>query len=170
MTPYWPCAGHWRVSGAPSWRTCCSLANCSVSFRPAVAISLSVAAHPGVVCTGLFGHVGASGLLLDISSRIVGHAVGQGILPTLFAATEDIAGGTFVGARRASSGDTLFGWFVIAPAGLAGSLDPRALRPYFGESHTRIRQTVVGIRFERGKRPGPVGDAGIYHYLMLTVR
>jgi len=62
-----------------------------------------------------------------------------------------------------------FWWFVIASAGLAGSLDPRALRPYFGESHTRIRQTVVGIRFERGKRPGPVGDAGIYHYLMLAV-
>jgi NAD(P)-dependent dehydrogenase (short-subunit alcohol dehydrogenase family) len=59
---------------------------------------LSVAAHPGVVRTGLFGHVdGASGLFLDIGSRIVGHAVGQGILPTLFAATQDIPGGTFVG-------------------------------------------------------------------------
>lgn len=59
---------------------------------------LSVAAHPGVVRTGLFGHVdGASGLFLDIGSRIVGHAVGQGILPTLFAATQDLPGGTFVG-------------------------------------------------------------------------
>ncbi|HWF30900.1 MAG TPA: SDR family NAD(P)-dependent oxidoreductase, partial [Mycobacterium sp.] len=59
---------------------------------------LSVAAHPGVVRTGLFGHVaGASGLWLDIGSRIVGHGVDQGILPTLFAATQDIPGGTFVG-------------------------------------------------------------------------
>jgi len=59
---------------------------------------LSVAAHPGVVRTGLFGHVdGASGLLLDIGSRIVGQGVDQGILPTLFAATQDIPGGTFVG-------------------------------------------------------------------------
>jgi NAD(P)-dependent dehydrogenase (short-subunit alcohol dehydrogenase family) len=61
---------------------------------------LSVAAHPGVVRTGLFGHVaGASGLLLDIGSRIVGHTVDQGILPTLFAATQDIPGGTFVGPK-----------------------------------------------------------------------
>jgi NAD(P)-dependent dehydrogenase (short-subunit alcohol dehydrogenase family) len=59
---------------------------------------LSVAAHPGVVRTGLFGHVGgASGLLLDIGSRIVGHTVDQGMLPTLFAATQDIPGGTFIG-------------------------------------------------------------------------
>jgi len=61
---------------------------------------LSVAAHPGVVRTGLFGHVaGASGLLLDIGSRIVGHGVDQGILPTLFAATQDIPGGTFIGPK-----------------------------------------------------------------------
>ena len=61
---------------------------------------MSVAAHPGVVRTGLFGHVeGASGLLLDIGSRIVGHTVDQGILPTLFAATQDIPGGTFIGPK-----------------------------------------------------------------------
>src|SRR5258708_37234602 len=59
---------------------------------------VSVAPHPGVVRTGLFGHVpGASGLLLDIRSRIVGHGVDQGILPTLFAATQDIPRGTFIG-------------------------------------------------------------------------
>jgi hypothetical protein len=34
--------------------------------------------------------------LLDIGSRIVGHGVDQGILPTLFAATQDIPGGTFM--------------------------------------------------------------------------
>ena len=61
---------------------------------------LSVAAHPGVVRTGLFGHVeGASGLWLDIGSRIVGHTVDQGILPTLFAATQDVPGGTFIGPK-----------------------------------------------------------------------
>ena len=61
---------------------------------------LSVAVHPGVVRTGLFGHVaGTSGLLLDIGSRIVGHSVDQGILPTLYAATQDIPGGTFIGPK-----------------------------------------------------------------------
>jgi NAD(P)-dependent dehydrogenase (short-subunit alcohol dehydrogenase family) len=58
----------------------------------------SLAAHPGIVRTGLFGHVdGLAGLSLNIGSRIVGHDVGQGILPTLFAATQDIPDGSFVG-------------------------------------------------------------------------
>jgi NAD(P)-dependent dehydrogenase (short-subunit alcohol dehydrogenase family) len=58
----------------------------------------SIGAHPGIVRTGLFAHVdGLAGFGLNIGSRVVGHDVGQGILPTLFAATQDIPGGSFVG-------------------------------------------------------------------------
>jgi NAD(P)-dependent dehydrogenase (short-subunit alcohol dehydrogenase family) len=58
----------------------------------------SLAAHPGIVRTGLFGHVdGLAGFGLNIGSRIVGHDVSQGILPTLYAATQDVPGGSFVG-------------------------------------------------------------------------
>ncbi|MGH3641200.1 MAG: oxidoreductase [Mycobacterium sp.] len=58
----------------------------------------SVAAHPGIVRTGLFGHVdGLAGFGMDIGSRIVGHDVSQGILPSLFAATQDVPGGSLVG-------------------------------------------------------------------------
>lgn len=59
---------------------------------------ISVAAHPGIVRTGLFGHVdGLAGIALDIGSRIVGHDVSQGVLPTLFAATQSVPGGSFIG-------------------------------------------------------------------------
>jgi NAD(P)-dependent dehydrogenase (short-subunit alcohol dehydrogenase family) len=59
---------------------------------------LSLAAHPGIVRTGLFGHVdGLAGFGLDVGSRIVGHDVSQGILPTLYAATQDVPGGSFIG-------------------------------------------------------------------------
>jgi NAD(P)-dependent dehydrogenase (short-subunit alcohol dehydrogenase family) len=59
---------------------------------------LSVAAHPGIVRTGLFGHVdGFAGVSMDIGSRIVGHDVSQGILPSLFAATQDVPGGSLIG-------------------------------------------------------------------------
>lgn len=59
---------------------------------------LSVAAHPGIVRTGLFGHVdGLAGLGLNIGSRIVGHDISQGVLPTLFAATQNVPGGSFIG-------------------------------------------------------------------------
>lgn len=58
----------------------------------------SLAAHPGIVRTGLFGHVdGLAGFSMDIGSRIVGHDVSQGILPSLFAATQDVPGGSFIG-------------------------------------------------------------------------
>jgi NAD(P)-dependent dehydrogenase (short-subunit alcohol dehydrogenase family) len=58
----------------------------------------SVAAHPGIVRTGLFGHVdGVAGFGMDIGSRIVGQNVSRGVLPSLFAATQDIPGGSLVG-------------------------------------------------------------------------
>jgi hypothetical protein len=52
---------------------------------------------------------------------------------------------------------------------LTGLLDRQALRPDFGESHTRIRQAVIRICFECGEGTGPVGDAVIAHYLVLAV-
>jgi NAD(P)-dependent dehydrogenase (short-subunit alcohol dehydrogenase family) len=59
---------------------------------------LSVAAHPGIVRTGLFGHVdGVAGFGMDIGSRIVGQDVSRGVLPSLFAATQDVPGGSLVG-------------------------------------------------------------------------
>jgi len=72
-----------RPTKTPSWRTCCSRANCTVSFR--LRQPNLVGRHASGSCAHrLFGHVaGASGLLLDIGSRIVGHGVDQGILPTL---------------------------------------------------------------------------------------
>jgi NAD(P)-dependent dehydrogenase (short-subunit alcohol dehydrogenase family) len=60
--------------------------------------ALSVAAHPGIVRTGLFGHVdGVAGFGMDIGSRIVGQDVSRGVLPSLFAATQDIPGASLVG-------------------------------------------------------------------------
>jgi hypothetical protein len=52
---------------------------------------------------------------------------------------------------------------------LTRSLDRQALRPDFGESHTRIRQAVIRICFECGEGTGPVGDAVVAHYLVLAV-
>ena len=58
----------------------------------------SVAAHPGIVRTGLFGNVGGlTGLGFAIGSRLLGQDVEHGVLPSLFAATQDIPGGSYVG-------------------------------------------------------------------------
>lgn len=59
---------------------------------------LSVAAHPGIVRTGLFGHVGGvQGAFMDVATRAIAHDVDHGVLPTLYAATQDVPGGSYVG-------------------------------------------------------------------------
>jgi NAD(P)-dependent dehydrogenase (short-subunit alcohol dehydrogenase family) len=57
----------------------------------------AVAAHPGIARTNLVAHVhGVSGLVNSLSQRLCNDAV-KGALPTLFAATQDIPGGSYVG-------------------------------------------------------------------------
>ena len=101
---------------------------------------MSVAAHPGVVRTGLFGHVeGASGLLLDIGSRIVGHTVDQGILPTLFAATQDIPGGTFIGPKGFRQ---LRGFPGIVKSSKNGTNEE------FGRRLWELSESLTGVRLD----------------------
>jgi len=101
---------------------------------------MSVAAHPGVVRTGLFGHVaGASGLLLDIGSRIVGHGVDQGILPTLFAATQDIPGGTFIGPKGFRQ---LRGFPGIVKSSKNGTNEE------FGRRLWELSESLTGVRLD----------------------
>ena len=109
---------------------------------------LSVAAHPGVVRTGLFGHVaGASGLWLDIGSRIVGHTVDQGILPTLFAATQDVPGGTFIGPKGFQQ---LRGFPGIVKSSKNGTNEE------LGQRLWQLSESLTGARLDCGTpRPAP---------------
>jgi hypothetical protein len=101
-----------------------------------------VAAHPGVVRTGLFGHVGgASGLWLDIGSRIVGHTVDQGILPTLFAATQDVPGGTFIGPKGFRQ---LRGFPSIVKS------SKNATNEEFGRRPWELSESLTGVRLDCG--------------------
>ena len=57
----------------------------------------AVAAHPGIARTNLVAHVGGvNGLMNSLSQRLCNDAV-KGALPTLYAATQDIPGGSYVG-------------------------------------------------------------------------
>jgi NAD(P)-dependent dehydrogenase (short-subunit alcohol dehydrogenase family) len=57
----------------------------------------SVVAHPGIASTNLISHVGGiSGVVRDRLQRIY-NDVEHGALPTLYAATQDIPGGSYVG-------------------------------------------------------------------------
>jgi NAD(P)-dependent dehydrogenase (short-subunit alcohol dehydrogenase family) len=57
----------------------------------------AVAAHPGIARTNLVAHVrGINGLVNSLSQRLCNDAQ-KGALPTLYAATQDIPGGSYVG-------------------------------------------------------------------------
>lgn len=57
----------------------------------------ALAAHPGIARTNLVAHVrGVNGLVNSLSQRLCNDAL-KGALPLLFAATQDIPGGSYVG-------------------------------------------------------------------------
>ena len=59
----------------------------------------AVAAHPGYSVTHLQGHTesGLQNALLAIGNRVIAQSDDMGGLPTLYAATQDIPGGSYVG-------------------------------------------------------------------------
>jgi NAD(P)-dependent dehydrogenase (short-subunit alcohol dehydrogenase family) len=60
---------------------------------------LALAAHPGYAATNLQSHTGnpISTVMMAIANRVVAQSDAQGALPTLFAATQDLPGGSYVG-------------------------------------------------------------------------
>jgi len=59
----------------------------------------ALAAHPGYTSTNLQGHTGAGiqHAVLAIGNRVIGQGDEQGALPTLYAATQDLPGASYVG-------------------------------------------------------------------------
>jgi NAD(P)-dependent dehydrogenase (short-subunit alcohol dehydrogenase family) len=57
----------------------------------------AVAAHPGIARTNLVSHVGGLSGLANKLTEGLGNSAIKGALPTLYAATQDIPGGTYVG-------------------------------------------------------------------------
>jgi NAD(P)-dependent dehydrogenase (short-subunit alcohol dehydrogenase family) len=60
---------------------------------------IATAAHPGMSVTNLTAHTGSAirGSLLAAGVRVVAQSSRMGALPTIYAATEDIPGNTYVG-------------------------------------------------------------------------
>jgi NAD(P)-dependent dehydrogenase (short-subunit alcohol dehydrogenase family) len=59
----------------------------------------AVAAHPGYASTDLQSHSGSAinGFVMAIGNRLLAQSAAMGALPTLYAATQDVPGGSFVG-------------------------------------------------------------------------
>ena len=57
------------------------------------------AAHPGYAATNLQSHTGnpISSAMMAVANRVVAQSDARGALPTLFAATQDLPGGSYVG-------------------------------------------------------------------------
>jgi NAD(P)-dependent dehydrogenase (short-subunit alcohol dehydrogenase family) len=59
----------------------------------------AVAAHPGYAATNLQSHTGSrlQNLFMAVGNKVIAQSGEMGALPTLYAATQDIPGGSFVG-------------------------------------------------------------------------
>jgi NAD(P)-dependent dehydrogenase (short-subunit alcohol dehydrogenase family) len=58
----------------------------------------AVAAHPGIASTNLGSHLrGVRGMMAQVGSRVMAQDSEHGALPTLYAATQDIPGNSYVG-------------------------------------------------------------------------
>jgi NAD(P)-dependent dehydrogenase (short-subunit alcohol dehydrogenase family) len=60
---------------------------------------IATAAHPGYAATNLTANTGSAikGTLMAVSDRVIAQSSRMGALPTLYAATEEIPGNTYVG-------------------------------------------------------------------------
>ncbi len=58
----------------------------------------AVSAHPGIASTNLGSHLrGVRGMMAQVGSRVMAQDAAHGALPTLYAATQDIPGNSYVG-------------------------------------------------------------------------
>jgi NAD(P)-dependent dehydrogenase (short-subunit alcohol dehydrogenase family) len=106
-------------------------------------------AHPGATATAITASTG-SALKTRVGSvghRLVGMPPWRGALPTLFAATMDVPGNTYVGPHRLGE---LRGW----PVGVGRSraaLDPDLAKRLWTRS-----EELSGVRFALGSSTGPI--------------
>ena len=59
----------------------------------------ALAAHPGYAATNLQSHTGnpISSMMMAVANRVIAQSDAQGALPTLFAATQDLPGDSYIG-------------------------------------------------------------------------
>ncbi|QIG43265.1 SDR family NAD(P)-dependent oxidoreductase [Nocardioides anomalus] len=97
-------------------------------------------AHPGSTATGITGHTGnrVKTAVGSFGHRLVGMAPWQGALPTLYAATMDVPGNTYVGPHRLRE---MTGW----PTGAGRS--QRALDPELGRALWAESERLSGVAF-----------------------
>ena len=97
-------------------------------------------AHPGYTSTGIQGGTGnrAFTRLSDLGNALLGMPAWQGALPTVYAATMDVPGNSYVGPHRARE---LNGWPTMVGRSTAAA-DPDLAKALWGRS-----EELTGVRF-----------------------
>ena len=103
----------------------------------------AVAAHPGYAATNLQGHTGnlLQHALMAVTNRLVAQSDEMGALPTLYAATQDLPGASYVGPDGFHEGrghPTLVGRSAAAS-------DPRVAAALWA-----LSEELTGVRFPLG--------------------
>jgi NAD(P)-dependent dehydrogenase (short-subunit alcohol dehydrogenase family) len=86
-------------TGSRSWRTCSSSSSCSDGLPWRIHLFRAIAAHPGWAATELQQRTGNAimNAAAALANRVIAQGGEQGAWPTLYAATQDLPGGAYVG-------------------------------------------------------------------------
>jgi NAD(P)-dependent dehydrogenase (short-subunit alcohol dehydrogenase family) len=97
-------------------------------------------AHPGTTATSITANTGSrlKTFVGEFGHKLVGMPAWRGALPTLYAATMDVPGNTYVGPHRLRE---MFGW----PTGVGRS--QRALDPDLAKALWAESERLSGVRF-----------------------
>jgi hypothetical protein len=100
-----------------------------------------MAAHPGYAATNLQSHSGSRLMefaMGGLGNRLVAQDAAAGALPTLYAATADLPGNTFVGPS---------GFAGLRGAPAPGSRSRAASDPAAARRLWQASETLTGVRF-----------------------
>ncbi|QEC48662.1 SDR family NAD(P)-dependent oxidoreductase [Baekduia soli] len=89
----------WRAYGQSKLANLLFTAELQRRLAAAGSTVRALAAHPGYSATHLQDHTGSrvQGLIMDVGNRAFAQSDAMGALPTLFAATQDLPGDTYIG-------------------------------------------------------------------------
>ena len=99
---------HGWPTASPSWPTCCSPANCSAASTWPVRRCERWRLHPGYSHTNLQGASGhkLGDAVMSAATRVIATDADFGARQTLYAASQDLPGNTFIGPRFGHLGRT----------------------------------------------------------------
>ena len=104
----------------------------------------AVAVHPGYAATNLQSHIGrrVTSVVMSVGNRLLAQSEAMGALPTLYGATMDVSGGSYVGPK---------GFLRLRGYPAVGAPSKRALDAATGVALWNLSEELTGVAWGLGE-------------------